>query len=306
VLVVAFSLLITFYLIIPESIFRTVFGWFIPARSFVLTKTETAYKAIVVAFLPFVFALAGTWYFPIMQSFPFPVHGNKDELRRSDYKIVTVGLYSDAQFEKVRSEFWPAFTRSTRRQGRIILWYFVAVAFEAVIAGKLAKNYARYRENQVLQRLGYRWLADKVLFSYISEWHPLLTPYLYVDPDTTVQADILCTNDTLYQGTVSQYFVKDGQLSGIFLRGPRRFDREGYLKEKEAGKKPEAKNFWKPIPSENLYFFVDKIVNMNLSYKSASKGVADMAAITRMIAELLGKTIDLKKVTITQEQEKKP
>jgi hypothetical protein len=31
-----------------------------------------------------------------------------------------------------------------------------------------------------------------------------------------------------------------------------------------------------------------------------------MAAITRMIAELLGKTIDLKKVTITQEQEKKP
>jgi hypothetical protein len=305
VLVVVFSLLLTLYLIIPESIFRTIFGWFIPAKSFVMTKAETAYKAIVIAFLPFVFALVGTWFFPIMKSFPFPVQGSTDELRRADYKIVAVGLYSDAQFEKVRSEFWPAFTRSSRRQARIILWYFAVVAFEAAIAGVLAKNYARYRENPVFQRLGYRWLADKVLFSYISEWHPLLTPYLYVEPDTTVQADILCTNDVLYQGTVSQYFVKDGQLSGIFLRNPRRFNREGYVKEKEAGKKPEAKDFWKSIPSENLYFFVEKIINMNLSYKSPSKGAADVIAITRLIADLLGKTIDPKKVTITQEQQEK-
>jgi hypothetical protein len=67
--------------------------------------------------------------------------------------------------------------------------------------------------------LGYLWFADKVLFNYISEWHPLLTPYLYVDPKTAVQADILCTNEVLYQGTVSQYFLKDGQLSGIFFAG---------------------------------------------------------------------------------------
>ena len=144
------------------------------------------------------------------------------------------------------------------------------------------------------------------MFSYISEWHPLLTPYLYVDPDATVQADILCTNDVLYQGTVSQYFVKDGQLSGIFLRNPRRFNREVYVKDKEAGKKPTPKDYWKSIPSENLYFFVEKIINMNLSYKSPSKGIAEIAAITKMIAELLGKTIHPKKVTITQEQEKKP
>lgn len=304
-LVVAFSLLITLYLIIPESIFRTVFGWFVPAKSFVLTTAETAYKAIIVAFLPFVFALVGTWYFPVMQSFPFPVHGNTDELRRSDYRVVTVGLYSDAEFEKVHKEFWPAFTRSSRRQGRIILWYFLVVALEAALAGKLARNFSRYRENRVLQLLGYRWLADKVLFSYISEWHPLLTPYLYFDPGATVQADILCTNDVLYQGTVSQYFVKDGQLSGIFLRNPKRFDREGYLKAKESGKKPAPKDYWRSIPSENLYFFVEKIINMNLSYKSPSKGIADMLAITKLIAELLGKSVDSKKVTITQEQGKK-
>ena len=90
-----------------------------------------------------------------------------------------------------------------------------------------------------------------------------MTPYLYLDPNTTVQADILCTNDTLYQGTVSQYFVQGGRLTGIFLREPKRFDREPYLKAKSEGLNPDKEKFWRPIPSENLYFFADKIYNLN-------------------------------------------
>jgi hypothetical protein len=301
VLVVVFSLLITLYLIIPEAIFRTIFGWFVPAKSFVLTKTETAYKAIAVALVPFLFALVGAWYFPIMRNFPFPVDRSGTEVRRSDYKIVAAALYSEAQFEKSTNEFWPALTRSSRRQGRLISWYLLAMGLEATAAGVLAKNYARYRENPVLRALGYRWLADKILFSYVSEWHPLLTPYLYVDPATTVQADILCTNDTLYQGTVSQYFLKDGQLSGIFLRDPKRFDRHSYLNERAAGRDPQVNDYWKSIPSENLYFFVEKIINMNLSYKPPLGTLVDSATILRILADLVGQSFDPKKVTITRE-----
>jgi hypothetical protein len=85
--------------------------------------------------------------------------------------------------------------RSSRRQARLIVWYVLFVGLEAWLAGALAAKYAAYRSSPV-----YNWLADKFLFSYISEWHPLLTPYMFVDQDTSVQADILCTNGILYQG----------------------------------------------------------------------------------------------------------
>ena len=293
-LVVLFSLLLTLYLVIPEAIFRTIFGWFVSPRNFVLSRTETAYRALGIAALPFVLAVAGCWHFPVMKSFPFPVRENSSEVRRADYRVVTECLYSEAEFQRLHSEFWPAFMRCARRQARLILWYSFFILLEASLAGKLAKNFARYKHNAI-----YKWIADKLLFSYISEWHPLLTPYAYVDPNTTVQADILCTNGTLYQGRVSQHFLKGGQLTGIFLQEPRRFDRAAYLKAKnESAADPLVEDFWKTIPSQNLYFFAEKIVNMNLSYKAAEE--LDSRIIARFIAEVLKRDFRPEQITITQ------
>ena len=288
-LVVVLSLLLTLYLIIPEALFRTIFGRHVPPRSFVLSKADTAYRALGIAFVPFILALVGCWYFSPMQNFPFPVRENSAQARRADYKLVVTALYSESKFEKSEAQFWPAFTRCVRRQGRLILWYLFAIGVEAVCAGLLAKNYAKLKGWLI-----YKWFADKFLFSYISEWHPLLTPYLYTDPKTTVQADILCTNDVMYQGTVSQYFARDGQLSGIFLRNPKRFDRRLYLKAQEEGKKPEKENYWRTIPSENLYFFAEKIVNMNLTYKPPLD-----TTFSRLLAEIFKKSVDPKKITVT-------
>jgi hypothetical protein len=280
VLVVLFSLLLTLYLVIPEAVFRTIFGWFVPPRNFVLSKTETAYRALGIAALPFALALFGTWYVPGMTGFPFPVGENSAALRRYDYRVVVQSLYSEAEFQSSRGEFWHAFTRCARRQARLILWYVLFIVLEASLAGKLARNFARYKTNHA-----YRWIADKILFPYISGWHPLLTPYSYVDQSTTVQADILCTNGMLYQGRVSQHFLKDGQLTGIFLQEPKRFDRDAYLQAKSTRQPAQTKDFWKEIPSDNLYFFVEKIVNMNLSYKPRQD--ADSRIIAKLIADVL-------------------
>jgi hypothetical protein len=117
----------------------------------------------------------------------------------------------------------------------------------------------------------------------------------------------------LYQGIVTQYFMKDDQLIGIFLQDPRRFDRQGYLKDKETytqaiekRDKPKADDYWRSIPSQNLYFFVEKIINMNLSYITPEGTVASTEAIGRLLAEVLGTRLDLSKITISQHKRPSP
>jgi hypothetical protein len=305
VLAVLFSLLLTLYLIIPEAIFRTVFGWYVPPRNFVLSRAETAYRALVVALLPLALAWACSWYVPFVQTFPFSVTGNTAELRRSDYKLVTSALYSEEEYRNSKKEFWPAFSRCSRRQARLIAWYMLVIALEAWLAGWLAANYAEFKTFSL-----YNWLADKFLFSYISEWHPLLTPYMFVDKDTTVQADILCTNGILYQGIVTQHFVKDGTLTGIFVTEPKRYNRDRYVKDREAlekeGKKPDKDAYWQKIPSENLYFFADKIFNMNLTYRPPAGKVADDEAVRKLVIEIMGPSLSAKNITITQAKPPQP
>jgi len=302
VLAVLFSLLLTLYLIIPETIFRTIFGWYVPPKNFVISTAETAYRALVIAILPLALAWACSWYVPFVQTFPFPVRNNTAQSRRSDYKLVASALYSEEEYRNSKREFWSAFGRCSRRQARIIAWYILLIGLEAWLAGWLAANYAKYRGLWL-----YNWVADKFLFSYISPWHPLLTPYMFVDKDTTVQADILCTNGILYQGTVSQHLVKDdGTLSGIFLTEPKRYNRELYAKDREAlekeGKNPDRNAYWQSIPSENLYFFADKIFNMNLNFKPPVGRIADREAIRKLLIKVIGQSFSTKNVTITQEK----
>lgn len=277
-LALAFSVLLTLYLIIPEAIFRFFFGFFIPARTYVLTRTETAFRAVLISFFPFWIAMGLSWDIPGFRSWPLPVEPNSVEQRRADYKIVAAGFYSDTEFVKSSKEFWPALTRCSRRQARLAFWYFLLVAGEASLLGFFASQYASYGGKPF-----YRWLSDRLLSPYISQWHPLLTQNLL--PDTVVQADILCTNDTLYQGIVSQYFLKEGELSGIILQKPMRFNRGAYVKAKDEGKNPEKKEYWIPIPSQHLYFFADKILNMNLSYVTVSGRAASAAAVEKFLAE---------------------
>jgi hypothetical protein len=278
VLTLVFSILLTVYLIIPEAIFRFFFGFFIPTRTYVLTRTETAFRAVLISFFPFCLAMWLSWDIPGPRSWPLPVEQNSAQQRRADYKTVTSGFYSEAEFAKSTNAFWPALTRCSRRQARLAFWYFLLVAGEATLLGFFASRYASYSGKPF-----YRWLSDRILSPYISQWHPLLTQDLL--PGTVVQADILCTNDTLYQGTVSQYFMKEGELSGIILQKPRRFDRDPYLRAKSEGAKPEKKDYWISIPSQHLYFFADKIVNMNLSYVTVAGTVASSAAVEKFLAE---------------------
>lgn len=288
----AFSILVTLYLIVPEAIFRFFFGFFIPTRTFTLTRTETAFRAVLISFIPFWLAMGLSWDIPGPRSWPLPVDQNSTQQRRADYKIVTSALYSEAEFAKTKDIFWPALTRCTRRQARLAFWFFLLVASEACLLGHFASKYVAYTGKPF-----YRWLSDRLMSPYISPWHPLLSQKIL--PDTVVRADILCTNDTLYQGIVSQYFLKDGELSGIILQEPKRFDSAPYLKAKEEGKNPDKHTYWVPIPSQHLYFFAEKILNMNLSYVTAG-GTASPVAVQKFLSEELSSVAQrLGKINVT-------
>lgn len=291
-LALTFSVLLTVYLIVPEAIFRFFFGFFIPTRTFTLTRTETAFRAVLISFFPFWLAMWLSWDIPGPRSWPVPVEQNSVQQRREDYKTVSAALYSDAEFARSKSIFWPAFTRCTRRQARLAFWYFLLVAVEACLLGRFSSRYGAYSGKSF-----YRWLSDRLLSPYISHWHPLLSQKIV--PDTVVRADILCTNDMLYQGVVSQFFLKDGDLSGIILHEPQRFDRASYLKAKEEGKNPDKNAYWVSIPSQHLYFFAEKILNMNLSYVTIS-GAASPAAVQKFLSEELSPLAErLGKINVT-------
>ena len=211
----------------------------------------------------YLIALVAGWYCPVCKAYPF-YFSDSSELRTADYTIVASALYSESIFKEHEQEFWSALKRSSCRQARFLTWYYGFVLSLAFACGFGIKNYGRFRRSS-----GFRWIADLYLLPHISQWYVLLTPFTFEDKRTAVKADILMTDNTLYRGTVAEHFIdKDGNLSGVFLGHPQRFDRRSYLREQDAWHTVRtAAQFWRPIPSAKLYLVADKIVNMNLNYQ---------------------------------------
>ena len=249
----AASVLVVLYLIVPHICFRLAFSQFVPLRNFDRTRTEAIVQALLTSFFPFAAGLLLAW--TLGRPFYSP---DTVQLRRNDYKVVASAL--DSQ-EKLGPNFWSAVTRTSRRQGRLLVWYCFFEIAEGVGFGLLARSYGR---------LGWwQWAADKIVLPQISPWYVLLTPFAFSDPDVTVQADVLSTDGTLYQGQIVNFFLdEDGDLSGQFLTQARRYDRRSYLKDKDQGAAKNKDEYWKPIPGAKLCLFQEKILNMNLNYKS--------------------------------------
>ena len=135
------------------------------------------------------------------------------------------------------------------------------------------------------------------------EWYPLLTDFALKDKPARIKADIL-SDDTLYQGTVAKHFLdKDGKLSGIILTEPRRFDRRAYLGDKDAGRSPKADDYWRDIPSAKLYFFAERISNLNLNYDATQ---ADKDILNKYLNKLLKGVGSTKTITVEMQQTPKP
>lgn len=257
------SCLIAAYLIIPNALFRFVLRLKVPLKIFQEGKIEDLTRAVVTLGAVFIVALLAVWYCPLLKNHPF-AFPDAPQLRSSDYRITANGLYSEAMFKDYGNVFWEALGRTLRRQGRFVVWYYLLVVFVAWLSGWASTRYGKFRRNKI-----YAKFADLYLLPHISQWYALLTPFTFSDSRTVVKADVLMADNTLYRGDVAEHFVdKDGNLSGLFLANPYRFDRRTYLREKDAwGVTRPTSLYWRPIPSAKLYLIGEKIINLNLNYE---------------------------------------
>jgi len=193
------SVFIVAYVVVPGVLFRYVFSFFVPLRAFDRTRTLELAYSVVVCLVPFVAALwlvqntrVGSW--PL--SFP-----DTWAQRDADYKAVLLACFGD-RLAVSGDDLWNAAMRSGKRHGRLLFWYSSLVVVEALALGLIASKWGML--HPTLMR--YPWagrLIERLLLRNISEWHVLLTNFLF--PGTTIHVDVLTADDHLYQGDVLDY-----------------------------------------------------------------------------------------------------
>jgi len=280
------------YLFAPRAIFRL--GSASLPLKFQRTRTEEITFACLISLIPLLLALALTtnrWGLPIFGSW-------------IDYEEVFSASYSERIFNKNPDQFWISVRHLLNGQAEFLLFiYYPLVVVETAVFVKLVSSYGDWRGRFFV----YDWVAQQALLRGVNEWYLLLTAFNFSkSPKRKVEADILTDDDHLYQGEIAQHFIDyEGVLSGLILTSPRRFDRPGYLREKQKQDSADivlADPYWKDIPSAALYIARDKIVSLNLRYPTAntmpSEGTDAAEAVTK---ELQREGIELKIELPTEE-----
>ena len=292
------TFLLVFYILIPGVLFRFATSFSsVKLKSFQRTRTQEATFAVSVAIFPFVAALFGVWFLPVMRHQPFPIHEAANPERRQDYRRVGEMLLT-SDFSKLAGcnaspcptadAYWSSLDHVLRRQGRLLTWFFLTTFAEGLAFGLFASKYGDWqrtdanRHNPLIQL--YDWFTRKFVLPNISEWHVLLTGFNW-PKGVLVVADVLQNDGHLYRGRVEDYFVDpDGKFTGLLLRNVDRFDLRAYRHAQEASANPQtlaSENFWKSIPSENFYIGQSAISNLNIRF--APGGDETLKNVTKTI-----------------------
>jgi hypothetical protein len=243
------------YLLIPNAIFRLTFSLLIPARNYARTRSEELTTAALISIAPFALALWVTFHVttpPSAQAW-------------SDHKqLLHAAIYAENAAKMDSAALWSLATRVAMGHGHFFLWYWPAIALEALLLGLAGRQYGEWCRRGPLGTL-YGHVAAAVILPLVSEWHLLLTPFI-LPKHTRILVDVLTTDDHLYRGQGEPFVDRDGKLTMVMITDASRFDRPGYLDAKKMDPQADRDMFWKTIPGKKLYAFADKITNINVRY----------------------------------------
>jgi hypothetical protein len=249
------SYLIIAYFLIPSRVFR-VAGFFLKLKKFHRTQVEEITFASLFALLPFsVVVFSGLLIEMVVPSFA--------SVSSADYKIVLVAAYSEEWFRNNLDSFWPALPRVVSSQIWFLIPYYALCFLEMGVFVALVKKWGDWHQSHPK----YRYWVGKLLGN-ISQWDMMLTDFNFPEAEQRIAvADALVAEAGLCQGFVKTYFVdENGELSGLFLSSPYRFNRKDYRAARKKDKNANIEDFWVRIPGENLYIPKEKILNLNIWY----------------------------------------
>jgi len=232
------SLVVILYLIVPGVLFRRVFSFFLPLRQFQGTRIQELEFGAITSIVPLALAISVVL---------LGANGlEKLYAQSEEYRALLAGLYDSGWFTANQNKFWSSLQVLPHVPLSILLWCYALSIGEGLLVGSIAYKFPDF------------WFSRRIL-SKVSEWYLLLELY---PKGTDVVIDLLGSNDVLYQGKVGDYFLDtQGNLSGLYLTGARRFNRHRYLKDRESKIDKETEEYWRLIPGQNLYFPADKIMN---------------------------------------------
>lgn len=224
------------YVLLPGALYRVTYSSFIPLRNFQRTRTDEIVYAARVGIGPLLLALVLRFGAPWTSAHPFPVQQQNGVCQRAmnDYRWVFGAAYSEKLFDDNPTCFWQALNRVGRRQARFLTWFYVLLVGEAVCFGWASQKLWWFSRGHVRT-----WFADNVLVPQISEWYLLLTPAYFAGYDSLRPRLDLLTSENLYRGTLESYLADaGGNLTALMLTDARRFERQRYQEDKEAGYLP--------------------------------------------------------------------
>ena len=143
--------------------------------------------------------------------------------------------------------------------------------------GWLTASYGSFRRMRLFDALVGKWL-----FKRASQWHVLLTPFLFPKKNRpSVFVDVIVVDGHLYRGRVGDFFLTgNGDLAGLLVKEVRRFQYSKYEDDRKAlpeGQKLRKDDYWRDIPSANFIIPNEKIVTLNVTYEFAGEQQAIVA-----------------------------
>ncbi len=237
-----------------------------------------------------------------------------------DYQQIFAASYSESEFVRSPARFWIAIRSILSAQEVFVFGLFYPLVFaESLVFVVLLNKYGTWSGKW----RPYDWLVDNVLLRGVSQWHVLLTPFNFpADPERRVAVDILTQEDHLYQGKVADFFINpDGELSGILLDEPRRFDRQRFLRERRRAIHPnregniaadpekiKPKDYWIDIPGpgRNLFIPAGKILNLNVRYELTLKEEPTTVEAAQSAQTSITELLQISKKVKIEPPDKKP
>ena len=256
------TLVLVVYVFVPGVLFRAIFSAYVPLKKFQTTKTEEISFATGAALIPFALTLVLVWNVCWIGNHPFAFPDSTIQ-KWADYKIAISSIYSDQFFKENQERFWEAMFRIWDRQRRVVCWYYSFLIGWAMLLGSASKHYGYLQRFHI-----YDWIAAKILLPNLFDWYVVFAAFTFPKkPKRAVMVDAITSDDHLYRGQIGNYSLNnDGDLTGFLLENAFRFDRKGYLKDKDGGVESPSENYWKKIKGNALYVSAKDVITLNVSY----------------------------------------